>query len=539
MRLSGQAEVKPHVDVNYYWRERMRVHFPVLTTPSVRFQCGEGEVNMGEGECWVFDTWRRHRVLNEGNHTRIHLVADTVGGERFWDLLNRARPPGPRGADWQPELIAPSPGAAPALDFESVNAPVVMSPWELREHIVFLLGEALPDPRLAPLQVALLQFARRWQALWSCHGTDREGWPRYRRLLDATRAELLARGVGEIGLRNEVGLMQALSAYVLDMALADGHSGDAASRLDHHGAQATPPAVAAPAHAGTGVATAVRRPLADAVFERPVFLVSPPRSGSTLLFETLAQAEGVYTIGDESHQLIEGVEGLAPSQRDHASNRLLADDATASVATALRSRFLAALRDRSGRAPDGTQTVRMLEKTPKNALRIPFLRAVFPEARFIYLHRDPRQVLGSMIDGWESGQFQMYPQLPGWRGLTWSFLLTPGWRELIGAPLGEVVARQWEAATSCLLDDLEALPDAHWITIDHDRFLADPQAEVARLCQWAGWGWDRSLDRNLPLSRYTLTAPDPQKWRRHADAIEPRLAGMRSLVERAARVAAY
>ncbi|RYZ74105.1 MAG: aspartyl beta-hydroxylase, partial [Lysobacteraceae bacterium] len=29
MRLSGQAEVKPHVDVNYYWRERMRVHFPV------------------------------------------------------------------------------------------------------------------------------------------------------------------------------------------------------------------------------------------------------------------------------------------------------------------------------------------------------------------------------------------------------------------------------------------------------------------------------------------------------------------------------
>ena len=28
------------------------------------------------------------------------------------------------------------------------------------------------------------------------------------------------------------------------------------------------------------------------------------------------------------------------------------------------------------------------------------------------------------------------------------------------------------------------------------------------------------LGASLPLSRYTLTAPDPQKWRRHEAAIE-------------------
>ena len=44
--------------------------------------------------------------------------------------------------------------------------------------------------------------------------------------------------------------------------------------------------------------------------------------------------------------------------------------------------------------------VRMLEKTPKNSLRVPFLARVFPEARFIYLYRDPRQVLSSMIEAW-------------------------------------------------------------------------------------------------------------------------------------------
>jgi hypothetical protein len=236
MRLSGQAEVKAHVDLNYYWRERMRVHIPIVTTPSVRFQCGEGEINMAEGECWIFDTWRRHRVVNAGNDTRIHLVADTVGGARFWDLLAAGRPPGQRGPDWNPVRVGSGSLATPALDFETVNAPVVMTPWEVREHIVFLLGEAVPHPQLPQLQSALLTFARRWHALWACHGERSDGWSRYRELLHATRAELVARGINEVGLRNETGLMQALSSYVLDMALADGDQRSQDAKMDYHGA---------------------------------------------------------------------------------------------------------------------------------------------------------------------------------------------------------------------------------------------------------------------------------------------------------------
>lgn len=532
MRLSGQAEVKPHVDINYYWRERMRVHIPIVTTPSVRFQCGEGEVNMAEGECWIFDTWRRHRVLNEGNDTRIHLVADTVGGERFWDLLTAGRPPGQRGPDWNPRRVSPQPQARPVLDFETVNAPVVMSPWEVREHIVFLLGEAVADPRLPAIQAALLQFARRWHALWSCYGERSEGWPRYRELLQATRAELLAKSIDTIGLRNEVGLMQALSSYVLDMALADHDTRGKEAKLDRHGEAPHAGAVTVPSTAPVAKA---RR--AEA-FDRPVFIVSPPRSGSTLLFETLVGAPGVYSIGDESHQLIEGIRGLAPSQRGHDSNRLLAEDASAETAASLGERFLAGLRDREGHRPGSAQGLRMLEKTPKNALRIPFLREVFPDAHFIYLHRDPRQVLGSMIDGWQSGRFVMYPNLPGWQGLPWSFLLTPGWRGLSGQPLGEVVARQWESTTRLLLDDLEAVPPERRIAVDYASFLADPQAQVSRLCDWAGYGWDRVLGKELPHSRYTTSSPDPEKWRRYAGEIEPRLQALQATVDRAARMAA-
>jgi len=79
MRLSGQAEVSPHVDINYYWRDRMRVHVPIVTQPTVRFDCGDEHVHMAAGECWVFDTWTMHRVLNDAERSRVHLVIDTVG----------------------------------------------------------------------------------------------------------------------------------------------------------------------------------------------------------------------------------------------------------------------------------------------------------------------------------------------------------------------------------------------------------------------------------------------------------------------------
>src|SRR5947209_1566962 len=64
------------------------------------------------------------------------------------------------------------------------------------------------------------------------------------------------------------------------------------------------------------------------LIERPIFIVSTPRSGSTLLFETLEQAPGLYTTGQESHWAIEDIPGLSPPERGWSSNRLTAEDAT-------------------------------------------------------------------------------------------------------------------------------------------------------------------------------------------------------------------
>src|SRR3546814_1169901 len=48
MRLSGRSQLAAHVDTNYYWQERMRVHVPIVTTPAVRFHCGESDINRSE-----------------------------------------------------------------------------------------------------------------------------------------------------------------------------------------------------------------------------------------------------------------------------------------------------------------------------------------------------------------------------------------------------------------------------------------------------------------------------------------------------------
>jgi hypothetical protein len=162
----------------------------------------------------------------------------------------------------------------------------------------------------------------------------------------------------------------------------------------------------------------------------------------------------------------------------------------------------------------------MLEKTPKNALRVPFLAAAFPEARFVYLYRDPRPTLASMLEAWSSGGFRTYPQLPGWTGPAWSLLLIPGWRELSGAPLARIVAQQWSVTTRILLDDLETLPKDRWQALRYESLIAAPQDEVSRLCQALDLDWDRQLGADLPLARHTVTTPRADKWRAHAEAIE-------------------
>ena len=513
MRLSGDAEVTPHVDTDYYWRDHMRVHVPIVTQPTVRFDCGDQQVNMAAGECWIFDTWSLHSVHNDATRSRIHLVADTVGGDGLLSLIEQGRPVGKGRPGWSPRPSPPRGGPAPTLAYESRNTPVVMTPWELRDHLNFLMSEVAPgQPLIGPIGQILNRLRVNWHALWAQHGDDAAARPAYAALLEQTWSALQAAGPDGVALRNGMPLAKCLRALIFQPALATGGAAMDSDARDAPGAAkptAAPPAAPAIISGQSG----------DPQFDRPVFIVSSPRSGSTLLFETLSNAPGLATIGGESHGLMESIPQISPAARGWESNRLTAADAQPETVALLRERFRAAMRYRDG-APAAVDPVRMLEKTPKNALRVPFLAAAFPEARFVYLYRDPRPTLASMIEAWSSGGFRTYPQLPGWIGPAWSLLLVPGWRQLAGAPLNRIVAEQWAATTRILLDDLATLPKDRCLTLRYEAFIADPQNEMTRLTRALDLGWDRQLGASLPLARHTLTTPSAEKWRAHAEAIE-------------------
>ena len=221
MRLSGHSEVTSHADQGYYWRERVRVHVPILTRPTVRFLCGDAEVNMRPGECWIFDTWRQHRVINAADDERVHLVADTVGSVEFWDLVSRGRVPGRAMPDWQAATVPPREEARPALRYESCNVPEVMTPWELREHLGFLLRDVEPDARLPQVHQVVNRFQTRWQSLWSEHGSAAGGWPAYRAALDEFD-HAIGECAGDLQIVNGTVFVRVLRAMVLSVALGDG-----------------------------------------------------------------------------------------------------------------------------------------------------------------------------------------------------------------------------------------------------------------------------------------------------------------------------
>src|SRR5260370_31985172 len=119
------------------------------------------------------------------------------------------------------------------------------------------------------------------------------------------------------------------------------------------------------------------------MLERPIFIVAPPRSGVSFLLRTLGQSPDVATLSRTLDELIESVEGLHPRDCGYESHRLTADRATPEIVSALSDSIAASLRDREGKAVNGSY--RLLGASGRSALRVPFLLAAFPGTRFVVL----------------------------------------------------------------------------------------------------------------------------------------------------------
>lgn len=195
MRLAAGCEVSEHVDVHHHWFNRVRVHVPVVTNPDVIFHCGDEHRHMAAGECWIFDTWRLHRVHNGGQQPRTHLVIDTAGSSRFWEMASRALAAERAARPLEPRFVPFVEGRLSQVRTERYSQQPVMSPGEIDHLVGDLIRDISARPENDPAQVAeyrrvLTGFCKDWRALWYQHGIQQTGWPQYTALLKATMTAL-------------------------------------------------------------------------------------------------------------------------------------------------------------------------------------------------------------------------------------------------------------------------------------------------------------------------------------------------------------
>ena len=143
---------------------------------------------------------------------------------------------------------------------------------------------------------------------------------------------------------------------------------------------------------------------------------------------------------------------------------------------------------------------RILAGMPRDALRISMLDALFPESRYVFVNRDPGQALSRMAAIWQAGTMVTRENLPGWNGLPWSFPLVPGWHELDGAPVAEVVTRQWQQLSTTALDDLEKLSPDRWCVSDFSQLTGNRDNETQRICRFLDLGWHAGISNAVAQS---------------------------------------
>ena len=220
MRLNAGAEVTAHVDFNYHWYSRVRIHIPLITTPEVRFFCGEEDIHMAAGECWIFDSWRWHNVVNNGEHDRVHLVIDTAGSSKFWRMVEEIC----AGQTQNETTVAYDPEAVVQLKTEHFNVSPVMAPGELEALAQELIADVRNNPQndadvVTEYSALLRDLAKDWRSIWLQFGISSEGFSHYRNLLDQTVARLRPHPRALVTASNNVGVNPIIMQRIVRAAL--------------------------------------------------------------------------------------------------------------------------------------------------------------------------------------------------------------------------------------------------------------------------------------------------------------------------------
>lgn len=227
-----------------------------------------------------------------------------------------------------------------------------------------------------------------------------------------------------------------------------------------------------------------------------IFIVGSPRSGTKLLRDTINTNSSVDTSLYPSETPWKPV--LKKQNHDELNEE--------QVSTNLKERARKFFDEKT----HGENLY--VEKNVRNSLRIPFLREIFPEARFIHIIRDPRDTIASIRKRWKIPIDLEYHLKNTLLKLTISEIIQLSWRlgsdllsgilqgklrsdswgprfkgiekYLEDSPLIKVCSRQWSTCVESVLSSASKLSKDRYMECQYENLIRNPQHEIDRLASF-------------------------------------------------------
>lgn len=261
----------------------------------------------------------------------------------------------------------------------------------------------------------------------------------------------------------------------------------------------------------------------DVGLKRPIILIGNVRSGTKLVHNLVTLHPDIVKWHEPRTIWMYADPGRHHDEFDES-------DATENVVRYLHQRFLKYQRQHGNR--------RIMEKTPSNVLRIPYVNTIFPEAKIVYIVRNPFSYISSSELKWQHTislkglikRTRETPtlQIPYYTGKLFRDYLDkyilkkkyvsvwgPRYRgigeDIKNLDILDVIARQWTRCSMKAEADLAKLENERVFRLRYEDFVVDPVTYLERICVHCG------LQLTSDMARTTKEIVDPNrqdKWHR-------------------------
>jgi hypothetical protein len=255
----------------------------------------------------------------------------------------------------------------------------------------------------------------------------------------------------------------------------------------------------------------------------PIIILGNTRSGTTIVQKVLGTHPDLVGWYEPRTLWL-----YADPSRQH--DEFDESDATDKVKGYIRNQFLKFQARYDNRA--------VIEKTPANILKIPYVRAIFPEATYLFIVRSPFSFISSVELKWQRTlsttgirrRLESTPvtQLHHYAGRfikqyfdkrvlrrKYQSLWGPRYKDieqdLQTEDLLTVIARQWSVCSRKAEKDLTLFEPGRVLRLKYEDFVEDPVSDMARICEHCGV---EMTDKMVWAANEWVKADRQEKWRR-------------------------